>query len=195
MCVRHMLCTLSSNADRSTRFTLTTVFGTTTSKAFSFVSRMGRCKHQTRELGGVFASCNFQVICSRSLSRPVTSKFCFAVTCPKVAKKRLVRRLVCCNMDTVSLDAANDGRRNLHTYASFVGPRRCTLLRRHLGLFGRGRATWLARTKLLFVARWRRDSTFRLFIWAGDCVLSLFCWPTDVFYRNGMWRRVRSGSW
>lgn len=137
--VRHMLCTLSSKADRSTRFTVTTVLGTTGRKRCGFLGRIGVCNRETRGLGRVFLHRNFRLMCSGSLNSPVTSKFCFAVNCPKVADNRLTGRLVCCKIDTVSLIAAKDRRRNLHTYASFVGSRRCTRLSREVGLFTRGR--------------------------------------------------------
>lgn len=139
MFVRHMLCTLSSNADRSTRCTLTTVLGTTGRNRCGFLSRIGMCNRHTHHLGRVFLHRNFRLMCSGSLNSPITSNFCFAVNCPNVDDKRLTQRLVCCNMDTVSLIAAKDRRRKLHTYASFVRSRRCSRLSRHVTVFTRGR--------------------------------------------------------
>ncbi len=137
--VTSVLCVVASNYATSARCKCTRVLETSASNRVSFMTSAVRCTRHTRQVGGVFASGNFRMMCSCSIGHPINSKFFFAVNCNGVAKNRLLGRLLCCKIDDVSLSAAKDGRRKIHTYASQVHRRLCPIVRRHVGTFRRSR--------------------------------------------------------
>lgn len=137
--VTSVLCVVASKYATSARCTCTRVLHLSARNGVGFIRSAHRCTHHTRHVGGVFASGNFRVMCSCSTARIIKSNFFFAVNCKGVAKNRLLQRLLCCKMDDVSLSAANDRRRNIHTYASQVHSRLCPIVRRHVETFRRSR--------------------------------------------------------